>query len=453
MTPCRAATRRLSLPAVALTLLLSTTLAPQASEGFRRKLQPSTDVAPAGSVIFSSIEGAYYAKSDGGFGWSLLSTAGEVLWLAEALLDALGNPIDAGATVTLDMTCSAVAGFTDACSASGAATVLKAPAAIVATGQMLKILTLVTSLTGKCTKSGANATQVDEAIKKAGGYADFFRACSYEEIMIDVASSETHEVVLDCTDPILDCDEDEIAAAALAAAKKKGIDLKKFTHRAYVIPAGITATKCDWAGLAEIPGKQTWYTPTSDGIFDKGTFMQEILHNFGVWHGWRNGIEYEDASTCQGKGIACPSGPELWRLRWGQTVAELKGADLPVGTWKGWYTLTATYLAAKNTVKIFPDWLASYTKNIYFALRGKGGGDKDLLAEFDKKVNMHEVLKDNDRQGVAKGDPVITFVVKLFPKTTNDLTAYKIIVVVGDLVGNVRVPILICRYSTAPSQW
>jgi hypothetical protein len=100
------------------------------------------------------------------------------------------------------------------------------------------------------------------------------------------------------------------------------------------------------------------------GIFQKGTVMQELLHNFGLWHGWRDGIEYNDFSTCMGMGDGCPSAPELWRLGWGVPLPQLNSSTFPVGVFRT-FTLPATYLGSDGImIKIQPNWLdaVSYSR-------------------------------------------------------------------------------------------
>ncbi|GIM08923.1 hypothetical protein Vretimale_12848 [Volvox reticuliferus] len=90
-----------------------------------------------------------------------------------------------------------------------------------------------------------------------------------------------------------------------------------------------------------------------------------------------------------GMGKSCPSAPELWRLGWASPLAQLNSSTLPPKTFKT-YTLPATYVTSQgNMLRIQPDWLSkrSYTKNLYLALRMRGGGDRDLLDEFDGKVS------------------------------------------------------------------
>ncbi|GIL49172.1 hypothetical protein Vafri_5644 [Volvox africanus] len=104
------------------------------------------------------------------------------------------------------------------------------------------------------------------------------------------------------------------------------------------------------------------------GIFSKGTVMQELLHNFGMYHGYGGDVEYEDRSTAMGKGNSCcPSAPELWRLGWAMPMAQLNSSTFPMATYKN-FKLPATYLGPEGAmIKIQPDWLGinNYTKLIF----------------------------------------------------------------------------------------
>jgi hypothetical protein len=106
------------------------------------------------------------------------------------------------------------------------------------------------------------------------------------------------------------------------------------------------------------------------GIFEKGTVMQGILHNFGLWNAWKDGIEYNDFSTCMGMGDGCPSAPELWRLGWATPLALLNSATLPLGQFFS-FVLPATYLGPTGVmIKIQPNWLGMfYTKCVRACIR------------------------------------------------------------------------------------
>ncbi|KAG2497327.1 hypothetical protein HYH03_004491 [Edaphochlamys debaryana] len=432
------ALRGTRLPAAAavalllLLLLLPSGGASGATAGVReRQLQSSS---------FPGTQGVLVSRSDDS--WSLRTAAGAVFRLSAQPSDARGARVGSGASVAVNLACTAPDDDDDdsvvwECSALGAANVTAPAPAIVSTATTLNLLTIVTSFNGACAYKGANVTLVDQTITRVGGYADNLQACSYGQMRVNKTTSRTFGVVLNCTAALQACDEDALAAAATAAVQRRGVAVGAFTHHAFVLPEGL-APVCAWAasgGVAELPGRRSWLTPDARGVFSRGTHMKTLLHNFGVYTAWRANIRGDDASSSQGRGNACPSAPELWRLRWAVPVAGavLAGAGLPVGAWRGAFELSATYLTSRNMIKIVPDWLGTaYTQNIYFALRGKGGGDRDLLAEFDRKVSYHAVNRALDQPlGTARGDPRVTLVGRLFPGTTSLLTPYRLVITVG----------------------
>ncbi len=68
---------------------------------------------------------------------------------------------------------------------------------------------------------------------------------------------------------------------------------------------------------------------------------------------------------------------------------------------------------------------------MYLALRAKEGGDKDLEAQFDRKVNVHELNKNIDNNFLAAGDPKVTIIGTISSSSTLDLSAYKLAIRTG----------------------
>jgi hypothetical protein len=46
---------------------------------------------------------------------------------------------------------------------------------------------------------------------------------------------------------------------------RAGVQVASYSHLLYVLPANM-APICRWAGIAELPGTQSWYTPDSQVI-------------------------------------------------------------------------------------------------------------------------------------------------------------------------------------------
>ncbi|GIL66423.1 hypothetical protein Vafri_19938 [Volvox africanus] len=231
----------------------------------------------------------------------------------------------------------------------------------------LRVLVMVVSLSNssECkSRGGANVTQVQNAFLGPNGYADFFRNCSYDMMVFDRKNFMVMPTVIPCSTTIIaDCNVDAIVNnAAEFQLLAAGIEAETYTHSVYILPDGLART-CNWMGLAVIPGTKTWFMPDMFGIFSKGVVMQEILHNFGLYHGWKDGQEYDDYSTAMGRGHSCPSAPELWRLGWATPLAQLNSSSFPMATYKN-FTLPATYLGPRGVmIKIQPNWLGElYTK-------------------------------------------------------------------------------------------
>ncbi|GIL80160.1 hypothetical protein Vretifemale_9323, partial [Volvox reticuliferus] len=230
------------------------------------------------------------------------------------------------------------------------------------------------------------------------------------------------------------------------------IDPTSYSHFVYVLPKYFAAT-CRWAGLAELSGTQIWFSPDKDGIFRKGMVMQQMLHNFGLYGSWKDGLPFEDYSTAMGSGDSCPSAPELWRLGWATPLAQLTSSNLQINVFYN-FTLPATYLGPSDVmIKIRPDWLGmSYVNNLYLALRVKAAGDRDLLETLNGKLHVHEAYMGVDNSLVSVSDPRITFKAAIDPRTPLTLSNYSLQIVAGSLVKNrTAINVSICYYLKSPT--
>ncbi|GIM02960.1 hypothetical protein Vretimale_7750 [Volvox reticuliferus] len=376
-------------------------------------------------------------------------------------IDALsGLPIPPGRIISLTCFLSnnpTGESYNNSCSSIADARITQAAAPIQSTGLTLRLLVMVLNMTpsAACSVSlqGGNVTAVRNAFLAPNGYVDFFSNCSYGQMLIGRQALTVVSVSVPCSAAVMGCNADVIADVAKQALPD-GIQSSSFQRFVYVLPKNMAIT-CGWVGLADVPGTQAWYTLEGDGIFSKGTVMQELLHTFGLYHGWRDGSEYEDFSSAMGSGNSCPSAPELWRLGWATPLAQLNSTTFPNAMYQT-YTLLATYLGPKGVmIKIQPDWLMStyYKKNLYLALRVRRAGDRDLLDEFNEKISIHEVNKSIDNSFLAVGDPIVTIRSVIGPFSSVTLFNYNLHILTGPLInGSTAMTITLCRFTIGPNE-
>ncbi|EFJ39187.1 metalloproteinase, extracellular matrix glycoprotein VMP41, partial [Volvox carteri f. nagariensis] len=173
--------------------------------------------------------------------------------------------------------------------------------------------------------------------------------------------------------------------------------LSDFSHYVYVLPPGVNEfCRGDWAA---VPGRQIVLRTLLGSLERWSATLELTLHNFGLWHSWQGGHEFEDGSSPSGRKDVCPNAPELAYLGWTSPVkggGQVDANTLPVGTVRS-FNLPATYLTSDgHFVRVVPDWLPTYSnrtgaKNLYIAVRVNKGGDALLAAPYANAVNVHEV--------------------------------------------------------------
>ncbi|EFJ47465.1 hypothetical protein VOLCADRAFT_91809 [Volvox carteri f. nagariensis] len=341
------------------------------------------------------------------------------------------------------------------CTAVTGVRIIATPAPTPSSDVRLNILVMAIRLnaTSVCNALPAMSTaEVEELYLGSDGFADYLNNCSYGKMVVDRSIFKVVPVTVPCSSAIMSCDPDAIASAARRALPT-GNQVTSYSHLTYILPLGITS--CGWAGLGELPGFQSWLQPTADGEVKRNTVMQELLQNFGLHPAWRNGVQYGDNSTVMGSGNSCPSAPELSRLGWASPAAVLNSSSLPASTFSS-FALRATYLGSKGVmVKITPDWLgAAYTKNIYLALRSRGGGDDSLPAQFSRKVSIHEAGTSIDSSGVMSYmDPIVSLIGVVNPNSAFTLPGYNLQIVTGDIRNTGRnILVKVCRYVDGPNE-
>ncbi|EFJ42847.1 hypothetical protein VOLCADRAFT_41285, partial [Volvox carteri f. nagariensis] len=300
----------------------------------------------------------------------------------------------------------------------------------------------------------------------SGGVAKQFTQCSYGRFNVNPAALKVITVkrncpveatLKSCAVLLLTNDVDNGAKEMLGNAAFAG-----FTHKTYILPFGLTMY-CSWAGLALLPGTQSWVMSTGYGLERVATIMQEIVHNYGLRHSWRNDWEYADYSTFMGRGDVCLNAPELAYLGWATPAPggdHIDSEVLPVGT-SITFSLPATYLSSNGSyLRVIPDWLPSYNnissgKNLYISVRVDKDGDALLQPVFANKVNVHELNASLDNNILAQPlvDRKIQFITAIPPVSQSILTTYKVVVYGGSWVGDKDVlRVHLCRYESSPKE-
>ncbi|GLC58652.1 hypothetical protein PLESTB_001384500 [Pleodorina starrii] len=299
----------------------------------------------------------------------------------------------------------------------------------------------------------------------SGGVADRFAQCSYGKMTFDVDAFTVIKVSPPCSSVVSTCSWYDIANGADAAAKvfsgTPGFNFFGFTHYTYILPPGMQNV-CYWSGLALLPGTQSWLQTSSYGVQRWATIMQEFLHNYGLWHSWQNGWEYDDYSTAMGRGNACPNAAETSRLGWSTSApggGSINAAVLPPGTPRT-YFLPATYLTGDGTfLRVQPDWMAGYGstgKNLYIAVRVPKGADAAINANYANRVNVHEVNATMDNVGpffpYQWTDRKIQYIAATRSMATVTLPSYNLIVYGGSWVRTDVMRVHVCRFSVSATE-
>ncbi|KAG2487830.1 hypothetical protein HYH03_013547 [Edaphochlamys debaryana] len=307
---------------------------------------------------------------------------------------------------------------------------------------------------------GANADRVAATLWGERGGAWQLAACSYGTMRINQNRSRVMELALPCSWEAVTCSTLAVGNEAQEEARwQLGGLFRSFTHIMYIMPQG---TGCLFNGRSEQRGKASWLNPGELGVFKPGTVMQELIHNFGLFHGFRDGAEYMDGSTFMGLAYAaCPSAPELLRLGWATPLAVLSRALLPeAAAAVPNVTIPDTGAGPQGVaVRILPDWLADYSKNLYLSFRTRAAANWALDEEYADRLQLHEALRaaDNGGGGSAE-DPHFNLIALLDQGTQKVLEEYRLVVqargeereMLDDTKGR-RMVVDLCRYRWDPT--
>ncbi|GIL49957.1 hypothetical protein Vafri_6156 [Volvox africanus] len=297
-----------------------------------------------------------------------------------------------------------------------------------------------------------------------GGVAEKFKQCSYGKFNIRYFQAAVVKPA--CSIAITSgCSWWAISSGADTAAKAQlGLPFfYNFTYYTYVVPPGLQSV-CPWGGLSLLPGKQTWLQSSSYGVLRWATIMQGTIHNFGLYHSWRNGWEYEDYSTPMGRGDTCPNAAEISRLGWATAAAgggEVNTGVLTApGTYVTW-TLPATYITGDNNyLRVVPNWMPTYgnntlAKHLYIALRVPKAGDVGMSSTYSNRVHIHEVnatMENGFPGSITFCDRKIQIINMILPNTRQVVPGYNLVVSTGALTSSDTIQVSLCRYEASDSE-
>ncbi|KAG2454073.1 hypothetical protein HYH02_001113 [Chlamydomonas schloesseri] len=397
--------------------------------------------------------------------------------------DKNNKDIQIGDYVTIGCTVDATTGQCSAISSTDVA-VVKASYIPPATNVYPKVLILLVNAPGcgsalpsTVTVSSISQLYFGPNMDGQGGWAFKAENCSYGEIQFDVPNSKVMVVQPACTWPTTSCDAWAMANAANTAAKTALGDIQYNTYTHFHTLMAVPSS-CSWAGLATLGGGQSggqvWLNLNtySQTFASWGQVpLQEMIHNFVVYHGYSSGIEYQDKTSFMGTGTACPSTPEMNWLGWASPVQGGEGLDsaaLVPGASIGPYTIPATWVTGLgNFVRVKTNWASWYTNqqygmNLYFELRQAVNGDVNLDPLYAGKIVVHEILAymDNDIPTYRSSDPRSNYMTSVLPNTRTVLSSpslgvpYNLVLYAGALSGSRSqfVPLYLCRFVSADSE-
>ncbi|GIL87283.1 hypothetical protein Vretimale_1768 [Volvox reticuliferus] len=407
--------------------------------------------------------------------WLLRNSEGNLVPLMGGFIppptDVFGVKVSSGSVVELDCFFNPLTGD---CTPDGA-TIIKvlqaAQASEVADGANITQSLLVIILDYPACGLPSNITEADVRtiylgpnLDGNGGVAQKYRQCSYGKFNFNFTTFRVVRVPHMCSSSITNsCAYWAIQQLADTATKALigTASFSSFTHYTYLVPPGLRSV-CTWGGLALLPGRQTWLqTVAPRGIYRWPTIMQEAIHNYGLWHSWRNGTEYGDYSTSMGRGEACPNAAEISRMGWATAAVggnQLDKDSLLPGSVKT-FILPATYLTGNNNyLRVQTNWLPTYSnlslgRNLYMAVRVNKSGDAALGAEFAFKINVHEVYAFTDNSPFyIYSERQISFINSTGALSQLVLTPYNLVVYGGAWVATDTMRVHLCRYITSPSE-
>ncbi|KAG2431776.1 hypothetical protein HXX76_009272 [Chlamydomonas incerta] len=326
--------------------------------------------------------------------------------------------------------------------------------------------------TAETTVDALRLAYLGSALDGAGGVAYRAEQCSYGELRLDVPSFTVLKVTPSCSWSTSTCDHTGIYNAAIAEAPAaltaagSPYALNSFTHHHIVI----RQTQCLWDGLALMGGNVVWLKAPSITSTKWQVPMQEMIHNYVMWHSYKSGTEYSDATTFMGSGTACPNSPELALLQWATPAVggELDGSSIPVASVStSAVVLGATWMRGAGAfARVRPTWMSSYTtatttfgtagRNLYFEARQPVYADNQINLDGRNMLVVHSVIAfmDNDYATYRKENRTINYVGATRPNTRYVLPDFSLVVYAGNWTGtnSSLLPVYFCRYASLDAE-
>ncbi len=238
----------------------------------------------------------------------------------------------------------------------------------------------------------------------------FYREQSYDQVQIVGKERSDGDVygwyTIDA--PTAGCDFDQWATKARAAAAADGRDLSGYRHIVYAFPP---QSSCSWAGLAELPGNESWL----NGDLRVRIVAHELGHNMGIHHassqsctdggapatlgGACTTYEYGDPFDVMGNGSRHSHG---WHL---DKLGYLQPGNVRTITASGTYTVRSA-ISQSSEVQVLRiprtrDASGAVIDYYYLELRSSGGVF-DSFSAIDPVVNGVSVRVAPDRSVVTQ---------------------------------------------------
>lgn len=174
------------------------------------------------------------------------------------------------------------------------------------------------------------------------------------------------------------CDHNGWAVAAEAAARAAGVDPSQYARVNYVTPGNYA---CGWAGMAYMPGRQSWVQACAS----TGVYAHELGHNISLHHAATQSSEYGDASDPMGGGeVVGLNGPNRVMAGW-----QPSGTVLDVASGGSYSIATVSNSTIEATPQVLRLVKADTAEYYYVSLRQAMAHDTSLNAFYVNGLSVH----------------------------------------------------------------